>query len=205
MSRPVVLPAIVVAIAVVGLAGAYTAHRGDARARQFRDRSARDDSARSRVTARLDSERNERRTASASACPTEPTNISEWATGTHESLPIVVPVLPEFAFDREGYGDRRIGFRSDDGETYVVWSGARAASLEDWPQYQLVAECADMADVMPGTIQTARERNPDGFMKVVLATYRLPDGGFVSFQGTTRDVQREAQLVAAAHHMRLKR
>jgi hypothetical protein len=205
MSRPIIVPSLLVAIAVIGMAGAFTARRGDERARKLKDRVAHDDSARSRAVARMDSQRSERRTASASACPTEPEDISEWGAGTHEKLPVVVPVLPDFSFDREGYGEGRISFRSGDGESYSVSYGTRVASIGDWPQYELVGECADMADVMPGTIQTARDKSPDGVMKVVLATYRLPDGNFVSFQGTTRDVERQVQLVAAAHHMRLKR
>jgi hypothetical protein len=205
MSRPVIVPAMLLAIAVIGLAGAYTTHRGEARARRLRNRAARDDSVRSRVVARRDSEVAAQRTASASACPRELQDVSDWEGETVESLPVVVPLLPDFEVDREVRGaSGRISFRSSDGEGYSVFSGPRAVSLEEWPQYELVAECADLADVMPGTIQTARDKGP-GVMKAVVAAYRLPDGQFVSFRGATRDVQRQAQLVAAAHHMRLKR
>ena len=95
MSRPVILPAFVVAIAVVGLAGAFTAHRSDARAQKLRDRAALDDSIRRQVAARHDSELAERRNASAPACPSEPQDVSAWGAGTQESFPVVVPLVPD--------------------------------------------------------------------------------------------------------------
>lgn len=206
MSRPVILPAMLVAIAVIGLAGAYSSHNSDARARRDQDRAARDDSIRSRIAARMDSEVTARHEASAPACPRDHQDIAEWPSETTEALPVVVPVLPNFSADLDSRrAASRISIRSNDGESYSVSYGPRATGVEDWPQYELVAECADLADVMPGTIQTARDKAAGGFTKLVLASYRLPDGNFVSFFGATRNVQRQALLVAAAHHMRLKR
>lgn len=206
MSRPVILPAFVVAIAVVGLAGAFTAHRSDARAQKLRDRAALDDSIRRQVAARHDSELAERRNASAPACPSEPQDVSAWGAGTQESFPVVVPLVPDFTMELEERGEvGRLSFRGGDDDGYNVTYGPRATSVGDWPQYELVAECADLADVMPGTIQTARDKAAGSSTKVVLASYRLPDGNFVSFHGRTDDVNRQALLIAAAHHMRLKR
>jgi hypothetical protein len=206
MSRPVIVPTIMVAIAVVGLAGAFTTHRSDGRARKLRDQAARDDSIRRQVTARHDSELTEKHAASAPACPREPQDVSAWGAATQESFPVVVPVVPDFTTELDQRGDvGRLSFRGDDDESYTVSYGLHATSVADWPQYELVAECADLADVMPGTIQTAREKQGGSFTKVVLASYRLPDGNFISFHGTTRDVNRQALLITAAHHMRLKR
>jgi hypothetical protein len=206
MSRPVIVPAIMVAIAVVGLAGAFTTQRGHARAQKLRDRAASDDSIRHQIAIQHDSELTEKHAASAPACPREPQDVSGWGAATQESFPVVVPVVPDFTTELDQRGEvGRLSFRGEDDESYAVSYGPRATSVADWPQYELVAECADLADVMPGTIQTAREKQGGSFTKVVLASYRLPDGNFVSFHGTTGDVSRQALLITAAHHMRLKR
>ena len=206
MARPVIIPAMLVAIAVIGLAGARTARMRDARAQRDRDRAARDDSVRSTAAARMDSEVSARHAASAPACPREVQDVSEWPAETADSLPVVVPEVPGFEIDPKTLRvDDRVDFRSGDGESYSVWYGPRATAIADWPQDELVAECADVADVMPGTIQTARDKAAGSFTKVVLASYRLPDGNFVSFHARTQDVQRQTLFVAAAHHMRLKR
>ena len=206
MSRPVVLPAVLVAIAVIGLAGARTARMRDARAQRERDRAARDDSILSSFAARKDSEVSARHAASASACPKDLQDVADWPAETADSLPVVVPEVPDFRIDPDMHrADDRIDFRSEDGDSYSVSYGPGAAGLESSPQYELVAECADLADVLPGTIQTAREKAAGSFTKVVLASYRLPDGNFLTFHGTTQDVKRQTLFVAAAHHMRLKR
>ena len=206
MSRPVILPALLVAIAVIGLAGARTARMRDARHQREKDRAARDDSIQSSFAAQRDSEVSARHAASASACPKELQDVAAWPAETADSLPVTVPEIPDFAIDSRMLArDDRVDFRSEDGDSYSVSYSPGAGGLESWPQYELVAECADLADVMPGTIQTAREKAAGSFTKVVLASYRLPDGNFLSFHGTTQDVQRQTLFVAAAHHMRLKR
>jgi len=138
--------------------------------------------------------------ASAPACPASASDFKSWGAVSMDSFPVIVPQLPQFQLvthDLPG----RLTLVSTGGDQYVVAYGDHAEHVEDWPQYALVDECQDVADFMVGTIQTALDKSSNGFVKVVIASYQLPNGSYVSFHGTTRYVARQAQFVTAAHYL----
>lgn len=199
------VPAALAALFIIGITCAkYGEYRAADRQRRLQKMVARGDSITRRDSAQHDSALAAGRITNASACPGA-TDISSWATVPLEGSPVTVPEVPSFEVaDRYHSRSGEIVFSSSDGEAYRVTYGDREARFEDWQQYELVAECADVADVMPGTIKTGRDTR-DGLVKQVFASYRLPDGHYVSLRGATNDVARQAQFVAAAHNLRLNR
>jgi hypothetical protein len=192
---------------IVGITCAkYGQHRAAERQRRLQQMVAHGDSVTQRKAAQHDSEQAERRLASAPACPAPDgaTDFSSWAAVPMEGYPLTVPEVPSFEVTHRERSSRpgQLDLSSSQDGWYRVTYSDHEERLEDWQQYERVAECADATDMMSGMIQTARDTH-GGLTKLVFASYRLPDGHYLSFRGTTNDVAIQAQFVTAAHHLRL--
>ena len=203
-------PAALASLLIIGITCAkYGEYRTAERQRRFERMAAHGDSVTQGFVAHRDSELAERRAAIAPACPAREgaTDISSWGTTSISDFPVTVATVPDFGVDytHRPQGAGYIGLAGSHGDRYQVTYSDHEDRVQNWPQYELAAECADVADVLPGMIQTARDTSQDGMVKVVIASYRLPNGRYVNFLGTTRDVARQAQFVTAAHSTRLNR